>query len=440
MQQKSYKIETLGCKVNQYETTAIEEILQRAGYVAQAPEREASVCIVNTCTVTHTGDKKSRQWISRFRRENPDATIVVMGCYAQVAHDVLESRPDVDLIVGTKEKEHLPALIEKARESAGALNAVTPLDRDMVFAPLELSGQHERTRATLKVQDGCSQFCSYCIIPYARGPVRSRGMASVKEELSRMAALGYKEVVLTGIHLASYGKDTEDGSLLEVIRLAQETQGIERIRLSSLEPGSVTDSFVAGLLEFPKLCDHFHLSLQSGSDAVLRRMNRRYTASEYFASIERLRCAFPNAGLTTDVICGFPGETEAEWEETMRFVREAKFSRLHVFSYSPRHGTPASAMKDQVDPAIKKQRNAELTALGQELTENFLRAQVGAKLLVLVEEPVSEEVFSGYATNYSHVHVQGAVSPNEIVRVKITGVEDALLLSAPVVLSKGGGL
>ena len=412
----TYRIETLGCKVNQYETTAIEEILREAGYGKHEGEDSASVCIINTCTVTHTGDKKSRQWISRFRRENPEALVVVMGCYAQVAHDQLAERPDVDLIVGTKDKEKLPQLLEEARRSAQAVDAVSTLDAKTEFAPLDIQSAHERTRATLKVQDGCNQYCSYCIIPYARGPVRSRDFESIREELARMAELGYKEVVLTGIHLASYGKDLAENQLVDVIRLAEETEGIERIRLSSLEPGIVTDDFVREISEFTKLCDHFHLSMQSGSDTVLARMKRRYTTEEYAQSIARLRSAYPNAGITTDVICGFPGETESEWQETMDFVRRIGFSTLHVFAYSPREGTPAAKMADQVRSDVKKARSAELTALGKQLAREFLERQVGRPLSVLLEENEGDG-WTGHSKNYCQVRVQGEFHENQILEV-----------------------
>lgn len=412
----TYRIETLGCKVNQYETTAIEEILREAGYGKHEGEDSASVCIINTCTVTHTGDKKSRQWISRFRRENPEALVVVMGCYAQVAHDQLAERPDVDLIVGTKDKEKLPQLLEEAKRSAQAVDAVSTLDAKTEFAPLDIQSAHERTRATLKVQDGCNQYCSYCIIPYARGPVRSRDFGSIREELARMAELGYKEVVLTGIHLASYGKDLAENQLVDVIRLAEETEGIERIRLSSLEPGIVTDDFVREISEFTKLCDHFHLSMQSGSDTVLARMKRRYTTEEYAQSIARLRSAYPNAGITTDVICGFPGETESEWQETMDFVRRIGFSKLHVFAYSPREGTPAAKMADQVRSDVKKARSAELTALGKQLAREFLERQVGRPLSVLLEENEGDG-WTGHSKNYCQVRVQGEFQENQILEI-----------------------
>lgn len=293
---------------------------------------------------------------------------------------------------------------------------MSTLDAKTEFAPLDIQSAHERTRATLKVQDGCNQYCSYCIIPYARGPVRSRDFESIREELARMAELGYKEVVLTGIHLASYGKDLAENQLVDVIRLAEETEGIERIRLSSLEPGIVTDDFVREISEFTKLCDHFHLSMQSGSDTVLARMKRRYTTEEYAQSIARLRSAYPNAGITTDVICGFPGETESEWQETMDFVRRIGFSKLHVFAYSPREGTPAAKMADQVRSDVKKARSAELTALGKQLAREFLERQVGRPLSVLLEENEGDG-WTGHSKNYCQVRVQGEFHENQILEV-----------------------
>ena len=416
---KKYRIETLGCKVNQYETQAIEEILKKIDYTSAEEGEEADVCIINTCTVTHTGDRKSRQWISRLKRENPDAKIVVMGCYAQVAADELETRPDVDLLIGSKNKEELPHYLECLERGEGPINAVTPMDNRSAFADLTVTETHEKTRATLKVQDGCSQFCSYCIIPYARGPVRSRDFEEVRTELKVMAEKGFKEVVLTGIHLASYGIDTEKETLIDVIRLAQETEGIERIRLSSLEPGIITEEFMDAVKDMDKLCDHFHLSLQSGSDSVLERMNRKYTTTQYKAAIDRIRAVYPHAGITTDIICGFPGESEEEWKETMEFVKTIGFSRIHSFNYSPRKHTPAQKMPGQVLPDVKKARHQELTALAKKMEADFFNRQIGREVDVLVEEEISTGVFSGYTTNYIPVHIEGNLAHNEIVTVTL---------------------
>lgn len=423
-----YRIETLGCKVNQYETAALEEILNDAGYTKS--DGRADVCIINTCTVTHTGDRKSRQWISRFKRENPDSITVVMGCYAQMAHEELKTRPDVDLLIGTQDKDRLPALLEHVRLH-GPLDAVEEIPEDALFTEMTVGDTHERTRATLKVQDGCNQFCSYCIIPLARGPVRSRSFSAVKEELERLAAAGFREVVLTGIHLASYKEDSR--SLIDVIALANETKGIDRIRLSSLEPKVITDSFVERLKGMEKICDHFHLSLQSGSDTVLRRMNRKYDTERYSESLERLRRAFPNAGLTTDIICGFPGETEEEWKDTMRFAEQAEFSRIHVFTYSKRSHTAAALMPDQVPEPVKKARNAEMTALARKLSTRFMEKQRGRTLEVLLEEQAQDGSWVGYAENYTPVHIQTEACANAILPVKIVGVKEDYVTGAPVI-------
>lgn len=422
-----YRIETLGCKVNQYETAALEEILQKAAY--EKTEGMADVCIVNTCTVTHAGDRKSRQWISRFKRENPEAIVVVMGCYAQIAHEELKQRPDVDLLIGTQDKDRLPELIEHVKRH-GPTDAVQEIPGDALFTELTVGDTHEHTRATLKVQDGCNQFCSYCIIPIARGPVRSRSFSAVKEELARLADAGFREVVLTGIHLASYLDDTK--RLIDVIELANDTEGIERIRLSSLEPKIVTDAFADRLRDVEKLCDHFHLSLQSGSDAVLSRMNRKYTTDDYRKSLSRLRDVFPNAGLTTDIICGFPGETQEEWEESLQFAKEADFSRIHVFTYSKRAHTKAALMKEQVPNEVKKQRNAEMTALGHALAADFHRKQIGKKLSVLVEERLPSGCWSGYAKNYVPVHLEGQTAPNQILTVEIVDAAEDYAIGRPV--------
>lgn len=424
---KNYKIVTLGCKVNQYETAAVEELLAKEGY--EKTEKAADVCIINTCTVTHTSDRKSRQWIARFRRENPDAVVVVMGCYAQVAQEELQARNDVDLIIGTKDKDLLPQLL-KEREETGRRSLVRDFSSDTDYTEMEISQAHERTRATLKVQDGCNQFCSYCIIPFARGPVRSRSYGAVKEELQRLAAAGFKEVVLTGIHLASYADKAH--RLTDIIALAQQTEGIERIRLSSLEPKIVTESFVTRLLASPKLCDHFHLSLQSGSDTVLARMERKYTTEDYRNSLERLRKAYPQVGLTTDIIAGFPGETDEEWEETLRFVKDCRLSRLHVFTYSPRKGTRAAAMPKQVRPEIKKARNAQMIALGHKLSDAFLQQQIGHTLEVLTEEEKEPGIWTGYAKNYVPVEIAANTGPNVIKAVRIVDTQGEFALGAPV--------
>lgn len=426
---KTYRIETLGCKVNQYETQAIEEILQQEGYFQAKDAEPADVCIVNTCTVTHTGDRKSRQWISRLKRENPRAKIVVMGCYAQVAADELIERPDVDLLMGSNNKESLPHYLECLERGEGPINAVTPMDRKTTFSDLTIADAHERTRATLKVQDGCNQFCSYCIIPYARGPVRSRDFEDIKEELARMAEKGFKEVVITGIHVASYGKDSGDKRLIDVIRLAQDIEGIERIRLSSIEPGIITDAFVEELATMPKVCDHFHLSLQSGSDTVLKRMNRKYTTAQYKEAVERLRRVYPNAGMTTDVICGFPGETDDEWNETMDFCKEIQFSKIHVFSFSPRKNTPAQKMPEQVLPNIKKERSHALGELSKDMQKAFYNSQLGRSVDVLLEEPHGDtQYYSGYTTNYIPVLVEAADAHNTIMQVRLEEIQGDYLL------------
>lgn len=424
---RTFQIETLGCKVNQYETMAMEELLLAHGYLRAEKGAPADVCIVNTCTVTHASDRKSRQWMHRMKRENPEAVIVVAGCYAQVAHEKLKEMPEVDLLIGTADKQELPKRLEEW--FAGTTrDEVRDFASRETFAPFAVTEAHERTRATVKVQDGCNQFCSYCIIPYARGPIRSRSLKDMVAELERMVHNGYKEAVLTGIHLASWGKESGEGTLIDAIRAAHGVEGMERIRLSSLEPGIVTEEFARALAELPKMCDHFHLSLQSGSDAVLARMRRRYTSAEYLAALDTLRSVYPNAGFTTDVIAGFPGETDGEWRETVDTVRRAGFSRLHVFPYSPREGTPAAEMDGQVDPRIKKERTAELIAVGQELTAAFLESQIGRTVSVLTEEPSKEGGMIGYATNYAEVLVEDATVANAIVRVRIEGREAERLI------------
>ena len=336
---KKVALHNLGCKVNAYETEAMQELLEKHGYEIVPFQEGADVYIINTCTVTNMADRKSRQMLHRARKMNPDSIVVACGCYVQARKDDI---PDgIDIVIGNNKKQNIVEILDINHEKA--------------YEDLHLSTAAEHTRAYIKVQDGCNQFCSYCIIPFARGRVRSRSRDSVLEEVKTLAANGYKEVVLTGIHLSSYGIDCDD-NLLSLILAIHEVDGIERIRLGSLEPRIITEEFVQTIAQLPKMCPHFHLSLQSGCNATLKRMNRRYTAEEYYEKCRLLRKYFRNPALTTDVIVGFPGETEEEFAESKAFVDKVDFYETHIFKYSRREGTKAAAMKDQVPDQIKAVR------------------------------------------------------------------------------------
>jgi threonylcarbamoyladenosine tRNA methylthiotransferase MtaB len=407
---------TLGCKVNHYETQAMEELFKNAGHTVVPFGDEADVYIVNTCTVTAVSDKKSRQILSQAHRRNPDALIVAVGCYAEVAKDAVSTLPGVSLVLGTEGRKDIVRLVEQAAAGCTAPAYPAPFERR---AFEELSAQKDsRTRATLKVQDGCVSFCSYCIIPFARGALRSRTLESTKQELLTLAENGYREVVLTGIQLSAYGVDLPDKpELSDLIALADGIPGLERLRLGSLEPRVITDRFLSAAQNSRTLCRQFHLSLQSGSDTVLSRMNRRYTTAEYRSAVERIRACMPDAAITTDIIAGFVGETEEEHEETMRFVEEIGFARIHVFPYSRRKGTKADAMEGHLPRALKEARTKELIALGERLEEAFIDRQLGKTVDVIMEDDGT-----GYTGNYIRVRCDGACG--ETIRVKLTAREE----------------
>lgn len=425
----TYNIITLGCKVNQYESEAVEEIFKARGF--ERKENNADVYVINTCTVTNMSDRKSRQMISRARKDNPDAIIAVMGCYSQVKPEDVAKIEGVDIILGSRNKEEVVDLCEDMLQNKEAIDQVISVSEEKSFEDLEISNQTEMTRAYMKIQDGCNMYCSYCLIPYARGNVVSRPMDSIVKEAERLAENGFKEIVLTGIHVASYGKDFKDGtSLIDAIENVAKVEGIERIRLSSMEPRHISKEFLERMKATGKACDHFHLSLQSGSDDVLKAMNRKYDTKIFKEKTDLIREVFPNAGLTTDIIVGFPGETEANHQETMAFVKEIKFAKTHLFKYSKRDGTRAATMKGQVDGNVKKERLKDLEAIEKTNREKFLENQVGKTLSVLFEEKSDMAGFkSGYSTNYLRVNVENPSLPtNEIYDVKITGlINDELI-------------
>jgi len=415
----------LGCKVNQYESEAIAELFQEKGYEIVGIDEEADVYVINTCTVTNFGDKKSRQLIRKVKRQNENAIVAVVGCYAQTAPQELVKVEGVNLVIGTKDRAQIVEMVENYKTENGVENHVSDIMKERVFEPLSIQKLANRTRAYLKIQDGCSQYCSYCIIPYARGPIRSRDPQDVLAEVKRLAENGFKEVVLTGIHVASYGKDRRDTSLLEILRQVHEVEGIERIRFSSIEPNVVTEEFARAIADMPKVCDHFHLSLQSGCDKTLKEMNRKYDTEKYRQAAATLRKYLPEVALTTDIIAGFPGETEEDFQASYDFAKEIGFAKIHAFPYSPKKGTPAAARKDQLLNAVKAERSHRLIELSDKMADDFIQGYVGKEVEVLYERAIGEGVYEGHTTNY--IKVKGTSDrdlTNVICKTKITKAEN----------------
>lgn len=384
-------LHNLGCKVNAYETEAMQEMLEQNGYEIVPFAEGADVYVINTCTVTNMADRKSRQMLHRARKMNPNAVVVAAGCYVQAQG--AKADECIDIIIGNNKKKDLIAILDehfaKIEEKEPQVELID-IAHTHEYEEMRVSRQAEHTRANVKVQDGCNQFCSYCIIPYARGRVRSRKMEDVLAEVHTLASNGYQEIVLTGIHLSSYGIDTGE-NLLELIRAVHQVEGILRIRLGSLEPRIITREFAEGIAALPKMCPHFHLSLQSGCNATLKRMNRRYTAEEYYEKCELLREVFDHPALTTDVIVGFPGETEEEFQESKAFLEKVNFYETHIFKYSRRQGTKAAEMKDQVPEPVKTERSNQLIALSRQNQREFEDWLVGKKVEVLMEEQIERD-------------------------------------------------
>ena len=418
---------TLGCKVNQYETEAMLEMFKKDGYTQVESEEFADVYVINTCTVTHMSDRKSRQYIRRMKKKNPDAIIAVVGCYSQVSPEEILEIEEVNLVMGTNERRQIVEEIKKLDASKKA-STVDDIMKVRAFEEIEINQTNGRTRAFMKIQDGCDRFCTYCIIPYARGGrVRSRDLESVINEANKLANNGYKEIVLTGIHVASYGKDVKDAdtNLLTVIKAIDKIEGVERIRLSSVEPLLMTDEFIDTVAKMPKVCPHFHLSLQSGCDETLKRMNRRYTTKEYKDIVDKLRQKMPNVAITTDVIVGFPGETNNEFSQTYEFLRDIELSQMHVFKYSPRKGTPAADMENQIDPQMKQMRSDKLIALNKQNFTNFSKKFEGQEFNVLFEQNIGENKYEGLTPNYIRVIVESEEDiQGKILKTKINDVKD----------------
>lgn len=419
---------TLGCKVNQYETEAISELFKNNGYEIVDFEGFADVYVINTCTVTNLSDRKSRQMIRRAKKNNGDSIVVVVGCYAQTSPDEVLSIPEVNLVIGTKDKGKIIENINMLQEGKNKVNLVQDIMKTREFEELGVEVYKERTRAFIKIQEGCSQFCSYCIIPYARGPIRSRPVENILDEVNKLALNGYKEIVLTGIHLASYGKEFENTSLVDIIREVHDIDGIERIRLGSIEPTTITSEFVSQISNLKKVCPHFHISLQSGCDGTLKRMNRKYTTLEYRKSIELLRSSIKDVAVTTDVMVGFPGETDEEFNETVKFLDEISFAAMHVFKYSQRKGTPAAGFSNQISPDKKEERSNILIEMSSRKAKEFNRGFESKIMEVLFEQEVKDRkgVIEGLTPNYIRVLCKGENNLNgQILKVKLNqAVED----------------
>lgn len=404
-------LHNLGCKVNSYETEAMTQLLKKAGYEIVSFQDQADVYIINTCSVTNMADRKSRQMLHKAKKQNPNAVVVATGCYVQTATEKVAQDLSIDLVVGNNRKKDIVEILNEyyAEKEAGEQvkeEYVIDINHTDEYEDLEISTVTEHTRAHLKIQDGCNNFCSYCIIPYARGRIRSRTMESIKAELERLSTSGFKEIVLTGINLSCY--DDNGKKLIDVIEMADNVNGIERIRLGSLDPEVVTEDFVERLGKVKKICPHFHFSLQSGCDKTLKAMNRHYTSDEYYEKCQLIRKYIDNPAFTTDVIVGFPGETEEDYISSREYVKKVKFAELHVFKYSKRDGTVAAKMPNQIDEKIKTLRSEDLIKTGEELTKEFRQAKIGQDTTVLFEEKIlldNKEYWVGHTVDYIKIAV-----------------------------------
>lgn len=415
----------LGCKVNQYEADCYAKMFADKNWEIGAFDEVCDVYVINTCAITNVGERKSRQILRRAKKLNPSAIVVATGCYAQTKADEIKNMGEVDLVLGAANRSQITQLVE-AKLRGEDTDLLTDIMKERLYEELECEGATERTRAYVKIQDGCNNFCSYCIVPYARGPVRSRSIENIVKEAMRLSGKGFREVVLTGISVNSYGKDLKDGKTLkDVIREVCKVDGIERVRLSSIDPGAFDDEFINLVANEKKMCRHFHISLQSGSSAVLKRMNRKYTAEEYLLTLERIRKAMPDAGITTDIICGFPEESEKEVKETLEFVEKAQFLKVHVFPYSERSGT-AAAIMPQIDRHIREKRAQELIAVCDKIAKNVEDGFIGKEVRVLFEQS-RKGVSDGLAENYLRVFVNEVGLDGEIKTVRITERKDGKL-------------
>lgn len=422
---KTVSFHTLGCKVNHYETEAIWQLFKDAGYEREEFENDADVYVINTCTVTNTGDRKSRQVIRRAIRRNPDAVVCVTGCYAQTSSAEIMAIPGVDIVVGTQDRSKLLGLIEEYRAERQPINAVRNIMKNRVYEELDVPAFTDRTRASLKIQEGCNNFCTFCIIPWARGLMRSRDPKEVIHQAQQLVDAGYLEIVLTGIHTGGYGEDLKDYNLAALLRdLEAEVKGLKRLRISSIEASQLTDEVIEVLNDSKVIVRHLHIPIQSGSNTVLKRMRRKYTMEFFAERLDRLREALPNLAITSDVIVGFPGETEEEFMETYRFIRDQSFSELHVFPYSMRTGTPAARMTDQIDEAVKNERVHKLIELNDQLAKEYASSFENEVLEVIPEDRYKLDpesgLYEGYTDNYLKVFFEADESMvGKVVRVKL---------------------
>ncbi|GAK04167.1 MiaB family protein [Geomicrobium sp. JCM 19037] len=419
----SVAFHTLGCKVNHYETEAIWQLFKEAGYTQTADENPADVYVINTCTVTNTGDKKSRQVIRRSIRNNPDAVICVTGCYAQTSSAEIMDIPGVDIVVGTQDRKKMIGYIEEFKQTREPKNAVGNIMKTRTYEELDVPAFRDRTRASLKIQEGCNNFCTFCIIPWAKGLLRSREPEQVLQQAKQLVEAGYKEIVLTGIHTAGYGEDFKDYNFAKLLQQLEEVEGIKRLRISSIEASQITDEVIQVVKNSNKIVNHFHIPLQAGSDTVLKRMRRKYTTQFYKERVAKLKQIFPDLAITTDVIVGFPGETEEEFQETYAFIQEMGYSELHVFPYSKRTGTPAARRDDQVDDNVKQARVQKLIALSEQLAKQYASSFENEVVEVIPEEEAKDDsgMFVGYTSNYLKVRVPATKEMvGQIVKAKIT--------------------
>lgn len=412
MNSKTVAMYTLGCKVNTYETNKMVQLFKDAGYKIVDFETKADIYVVNTCTVTNMSDRKSRQMFRRARELNSNAVLCVVGCYAQVASEELKKIDEIDIVLGTNDRCNIVKYVEEFLKNKNKIEEVTDIMSQRKYVEWGSVAYTDKARAEIKVQDGCDRYCSYCLIPYARGPVRSRAIDEVYNEVLKIAQTGIKEIVITGIHISSYGKDLNPKiKLINLLEKIHEVEGIERIRLGSLEPLIIDEEFVESLKKLPKICNHFHLSLQSGCDETLQRMNRRYTTDEFKKIVSILRNNIPEVALTTDIIVGFPGETDEEFKKTYEFLKEVKFSKMHIFKYSPRKGTKAAEFENQIDGKIKNIRSDKLIALSNKNEEDFAKIYIGKTIEVLFENETE-----GHTKNYIKVESKTKIKDAPLIK------------------------
>ncbi len=412
---------TLGCKVNQYESQAMAQSLEKQGFIITDHSEKADVYVINSCTVTAESDRKTRQAVRRFKKQHPDSIVILTGCMPQAFPEVSCELGEADIVIGNKSNHLLHDYIMQYINGSGRIFAVEQHKSGEAFKGCTISSFRERTRASVKIEDGCNRFCSYCIIPYARGRVRSKPLDELKEEIASLAKNGFSEIVLVGINLSAYGTDI-GSSIVEAVRLAASFDGIKRVRLGSLEPDHITDEVIAGLSEIPEFCPQFHISLQSGCDSTLKRMNRHYNSAEYYELCEKLRSSFDGTTITTDVMVGFPGETEEDFISSLEFVKKVGFEKVHVFPYSIRPGTPAAKMANQVEKCEKERRAAIMSDAAEEIRQNFLKNQIGKVLEVLIEE-YHGGFAQGYTANYTPVKIACDDDIHGIIKTEITAVD-----------------